>query len=277
MERNRQLTLSVKATVILLLAAAALIVIGIFNATLRWDIFGPKVEAVLYGVFFSCIALSIIGVAMTLVLGIREVVHSFQAIERSSSGSKEELPDASRRSYTRQLLWTFAALLATVAMFAAANYVIQGHRSKVFKRIAAEQMKQFDSKLIQMISSLSVPPRKNVPSDLHDLIRSIDNLAYVEKATLYLPDPTDSSAMWGFTARRGYSAEDGFAKFFVAKDFERAMAEALHGSQARMRDINNKRGFVWYYIVSDRKGKSIAVLRLEGNPRENYREYMLGS
>jgi len=100
-QRIRQLTLSVRATVTLLLTAAALIVVGIFNATLKWDLFGPKVEAILYGVFFSCIALAVIGVALTLVLGIRDVVHSFQAIEKSRSETKDELPEAPRTTYTK--------------------------------------------------------------------------------------------------------------------------------------------------------------------------------
>jgi hypothetical protein len=276
-ERIRQLTLSVKATVILLLTAATLIVVGIFNDTLKWDIFGPKIEAVLYGVFFSSIALAIIGVAMTIVLGIREVVHSFQSIERSSSGTKEDIPEASKKVYTRHLLWSLVALLGIIVMFAGANYMIQGHRSKVFKRIAAEQMKQFESRFTQIVSPLLAPPRNNVPPDLHDMIKSMDNLTYIDKTTLYLPDPTDNSALWGYTAWREYKKEDGFAKFFVAKDFEKAMAEALHGSDARMREINNRRDFIWYYLLKNQQGKPIAVLRIDGNSRENFREYVLGS
>lgn len=276
-ERIKQLTLSVQATVILLLTAATLIVVGIFNATLKWDIFGPKVEAVLYGVFFSSIALSVIGVAMTIVLGIREVVHSFQLMEKSSSGSKEDIREVSKRTYTWHLLWSLVVLLAVIIMFGGANYFIQGHRSKVFKRIATEQIKQFDSKLVQIVSPLLVPPRNNVPRDLHNIIKSINNLTYINKTTLYLPDPVDNSAMWGYTAWREYREEDGFAKFFVAKEFEKAMVEALHGSDARMREINSRRDFIWYYLIKDQQGKPIAVLRLDGNPKENFREYVLGS
>lgn len=277
MSRTRQLTLSVKATVLLLLVAAILIVVGIFNATLDWDIFGPRIQAVLYGVFFSCIALAVIGVAMTFVLGIREVVHSFKALERTSSGTPERGPVASAPAYSRQVAWAFVALLAVVVAFAGANFAIQGHRSRVFKRIATEQMKQFDQRFVRIVSSLAGPPRNNVPPDLHDLIKSIDALAYVDRTTLYIPDPGDSSAMWGYTAWRDYTRADGFARFFVAKDFEVAMAEALRGSEARLREVNKKRDFIWYYVVVDAQRKPIAVVRLDGNQRENYREYALGS
>lgn len=276
-QRDRQLSVSVRATVALLLTAAALIVVGIFNATLKWDLFGPKVEAVLYGVFFSSIALAVIGVALTLVLGIRDVVHSFQVIERSSSGTREELPEASRATSTKYLLWSLILLLGTIIIFAGANSLVQGHRVSVFKRIAAEQMKQFDGRIIQIISALPDPPHNNVPPDLHDLVKSLDNLGYVEKTTLYVPDPQDASAMWGYTAWREYRKEDGFARFFVAKDFEKALSEAFHGSESSLRKINERREFIWYYTVKDQNAKTIAVIRLDGNARENFRDYVLGS
>lgn len=276
-QRIRQLTLSVRATVILLLTAAALIVVGIFNATLKWDLFGPKVEAVLYGIFFSSIALAVIGVALTIVLGIRDVVHSFQAIERSRSESRDEQPEATRTTYSKYLIWCLVLLLGTIVVFAGANYIVQGHRVSVFKRIAAEQMNQFNNRIVEIVSPLSVPLHNNVPPDLHDLIESLDNLGYIDKTTLYVPDPQDPSAMWGYTAWREYMKEDGFARFFVAKDFEKAMTEAVHGSEANLRKINERREFIWYFIVKDQNKKSIAVIRLDGNPRENFRDYVLGS
>ncbi len=276
-QRISQLTLSVRATVTLLLTAAVLIVVGIFNATLTWDLFGPKVEAVLYGVFFSSIALAVIGVALTLVLGIRDVVHSFQAIEKSRSEAKDELPEAPRTTYTKILLWCLVLLLGTIATFAGANYLVQGHRVTVFKRIAAEQMKQFNSRIVRLVSPLPGPLHNNVPSDLYDLIKNLDNLGYIQKTTLYVPDPQDVSSMWGYTALREYKKEDGFAKFFVAKDFEKAMTEAVHGSEANLIRINERREFIWYFIVKDQNGKAIAIIRLDGNPRENFRDYVLGS
>lgn len=276
-EKVRQLTVSVRATVTLLLTAATLIVIGIFNEALNWDIFGPKVEAVLYGVFYSSIALAIIGVAMTFVLGIREIVHSFQAIEKVSTGSKEELVEVSNRTYVKYLLWPLVLLLGIIITFAGANYFVQDHRAGVFKRIAAGQMKQFNSKLAQVLSLMAVPPRNNVPPDLHDMLKSMKNLSYIQEVALYLPDPNDVAVMWRYTTSGEYERENGFEKFFVAKNFEKAMAEALRGSEGNLREINDRRDFIWYYLVKDPMGKAIGVIRIDGNTRENFREYMLGS
>lgn len=276
-EKVRQLTVSVRATVTLLLTAATLIVIGIFNEALNWDIFGPKVEAVLYGVFFSCIALAIIGVAMTFVLGIREIVHSFQTIEKVSTGSKEVLAEVSNGTYKKYLLWPLMLLLGIIIMFASANHFVQNHRAGVFKDITKGQMKQFDSKLAQILSLLAVPPRNNVPPDLHDMIKSMKNLSYIQEVALYLPDPTDVAVMWRYTTSGEYERKNGFEKFFVAKDFEKAMTEALRGSEGNLQEINDRRDFIWYYIVKDPTSKAIGVIRIDGNTRENFREYMLGS
>ena len=51
-----------------------LVVLGIFNAALNWDIFGPRLEAFLYGVFGSCMSLAAFGVAMTVILALQESV-----------------------------------------------------------------------------------------------------------------------------------------------------------------------------------------------------------
>ena len=61
----RLLNLIVSFTLILLTIGATLVVLGIFNQALRWDIFGPRLEALLYGVFGSCMALAGFGVVMT--------------------------------------------------------------------------------------------------------------------------------------------------------------------------------------------------------------------
>ena len=54
----RLMSLVVSFTLILLTVGAMLVVLGIFNAALSWDIFGPRLEALLYGVFGSCMALA---------------------------------------------------------------------------------------------------------------------------------------------------------------------------------------------------------------------------
>lgn len=274
--RVRQLAQSVRVTVALLLAAGTLIVIGIFNETLKWDIFGPKVEAVLYGVFFSCIVLAVIGVAMTLVLGIRDVVHSFQAIERSRSG-REDREVAPGGTPARYFLRPLAALLAVVSLLAGTDWVVQSHRARVFRRLAADQLTRFEPRIAGLASGLTPPPRSNVSPELYDMIKSLDDLPYVMRTTLYLPDPGDPSAMWGYTAWRDYQKADGFAKFFVSQEFEHAMAEAVHGSEARLRDINGRNDLIYYHVVKDAAGRPLGVVRLDADPGQSFREYPLGS
>jgi hypothetical protein len=109
------------------------------------------------------------------------------------------------------------------------------------------------------------------------MVKTLDNLSFVNRTTLYLPDLKDKSAMWGYTAYRDYKKEDGFARFFVAKEFEKAMVGGLEGDEAALTKLNEESRFTWYYIVKNKEGKPIAVLRVDGNSKENFREYILGS
>ena len=92
----RLLSLVVSFTLILLTIGAALVVLGIFNEALKWDIFGPKLEAVLYGVFGSCMALAGFGVAMTIIIAMQESVRDFKKFVQART-NQEETPDAPRR------------------------------------------------------------------------------------------------------------------------------------------------------------------------------------
>jgi hypothetical protein len=272
----RLLTLSVQATVFLLLAAAALIVVGVFNESLNWDLFGPKLESILYGVFASCVALAFVGVGLVTVIGTQEIVRAFRTLERHFAGEPEQA-EPGRGVYAKILLYGVLAMAVLVVGLAALNQGVQSHRSKVFRKLAAEQMQHFEGKLAALVSPLKAPPRDNVSYELYDLVKTFDDLAFVNGVTLYLPDPQDASAMWGYTAWREYRKEDGCARFFVAKDFERAMQQALAGDVAELDKVNRKPGFSFYHLVKDASGKPIAVLRIDGNERENLREYAFGS
>lgn len=275
-KRIRLLTLTVQVTSSLLIAAGALIVVGIFNEAMNWDIFGPKLEAILYGVFGSCVALAAVGVGLTLVLGTQEIVRAFQRVQQSLA-REEAAPEPPKSAYARVALYVVLALAVLVTALAGLNHAIQVHRSGVFKKLAREQMEHFDDKLVALIETLKEPPRDHVPFELHDLIRTLDGLSFVRKTTLYVADASDASAMWGYTAWREYRVEDGFARFFIARDFERAMKEGLNGSEAALETQNAEIGFTWYHVVRGRDGRPLAVLRIDGNPRENFREYFLGS
>ena len=260
----------VTMTVILLMVGALLVVLGIFNENLNWDIFSPRVEAVLWGIFGSSVALGVFGVALTIVLGIWEFVKLLKGMQKE--------PRAQSVSLSHGLRWilysvVFMALVVVICAFI--NYRIQIHRRDVFTRLASEQMAHFGSKVSSLLQPLSIPPRDHVPRKIYDLIHTLDQLSFISRATLYLPDPEDDSAMWGYTAWRDYKDKDGFARFFIAREFEKAMKAAMSGEPKLLENINRRDEFTRYFVISDGKGGSSAVLRIDGNPRENFRDYSL--
>lgn len=276
--RIRMLTLVVHATALLVALAAALVVVGIFNESLDWDLFGPKLEAILYGVFGGSIALAAAGVALTVVLGIQEIVRAFRALPTANGAeAADAAPEATRWGYARamaKILVGFALLIGALGWI---NAQVQAHRTVTFKKIAVQQVGYFEPKLAARVAALGAPPRNAVDREIYDLIRTLDGLSFVQRSTLYVPDPEDPAAMWGYTAWRDYRTEDGFARFFVAKDFEKAMAAALRGESAELERLNAGNDFTLYRVLRGADGKPVGVLRLDGNPRENFREYGLGS
>ena len=109
-------------------------------------------------------------------------------------------------------------------------------------------------------------------------IRTIENLSYVSKATIYIQDPADKSAIWGYRAWRwdGYKTKDGFARFFVAKDFEIAMRKAFDDNSTELVIINENKEFEWYFPIKGKNNKIVAIVRIDGNKKEDFREYKLG-
>lgn len=276
--RIRMLTLVVHATALLVALAAALVVVGIFNESLDWDLFGPKLEAILVGIFGGSIALAAAGVALTVVLGIQEIVRAFRALPKATGADEADAaPEATRWGYVRVMAGILAGFAVLVGALALANGRVLAHRTATFKKIAAEQVGNFEPKLAARVAALGAPPRSAVDKELYDLIRTLDGLSFVQRGTLYVPDPEDPAALWGYTAWRDYKTDDGFARFFVAKDFEKAMAAALRGESAELDRLNAEKNFTLYRALRDGDGKPVGVLRIDGNSRENFREYRLGS
>ncbi len=272
----RLMSLVVSFTLILLTIGAMLVVLGIFNAALNWDIFGPRLEAFLYGVFGSCMALAAFGVAMTVILALQESVRDFKRLVQART-SQTETVEAPRRAYAARMLYVVLAMACLVALCNGINHVVLAKRCGVFKRLAAEQVGNFQARIAGLVGAFTAPPPDNVPRDLYDVIRTVDNLEFVNTATLYLPDPTEATAMWGYTAwRSAYSNCDGFARFYVAKDFEKAMRQAVDGEATALDDINARNEFSWYQPLTGADGRPLAVLRIDGNPRHSFREYRLG-
>lgn len=271
----RLLSLVVSFTLILLTIGAVLVVPGIFNAALNWDLFGPKMEAILYGVFGSCMALAGFGVAMAVIISMQESVRDFKRFVQTRT-NQDEIPDAPKRTYATRMLGVVAIMGLLVLLCASINHIVLSQRCKVFKRLAAEQVDHFQPRIVSLVETFAEPPQNNVPRDLYDVVHTLDNLDFISRTTLYLPDPTETAAMWGFTAWRNYTNVDGFARFFVAKDFEKAMRRAVDGSPSDLNQINAQNEFTWYKVVTGEDQQPRAIIRIDGNRHQSFREYRLG-
>ncbi|MBU4460380.1 MAG: hypothetical protein KJ579_07425 [Verrucomicrobia bacterium] len=271
----RLLSLVVSFTLILLTIGAVLVVLGIFNAALNWDIFGPKLEAFLYGVFGSCMALAGFGVAMAVIISMQESVRDFKKFVQSRT-NQEEIPDAPKKTYAARMLGVVAMMAVLVGLCSLIHHVVLTQRCKVFKRLAAEHIGNFQPRIVSLLGAFASPPQNNVPRDLYDVVNTLDNLDFIDRTTLYIADPSEPAAMWGYTAWRDYTNADGFARFFVAKDFEKAMRKAVDGATADLDRMNDRNEFIWYTVLSRADGKANAVIRIDGNSRQSFREYRFG-
>jgi hypothetical protein len=275
-KRIRLLKISAGMTVALLAAGAVLVSVGVFDDYLDWDIFSPRVQKCLQGVFAACVALGFFGAAITVVLGVEESVRSLRNLARVRGVAEPPVEEPSRRGYVAvvvALLCAFALLIASLAFI---NHRVQVGRSAVFKKLAVEQFDHLSPRFSGALAELQAPPRTNVPPVIYDLVHSLDNHSFIERTTLYVSDPADAAAMWGYTAWRDYRTEDGFARFFVAQDFEKALQRACGGDPSALDAMNAARTeFSWYGVVTGAAGRPLGVVRIDANRKENFRNYTL--
>jgi hypothetical protein len=221
------LSLVVRATVILLTGSAVLVVLGIFNGSLHWDIFSPEAEKVLYGVFGSFVALGAFGAAISLVLGIQEVVTSFRRlVDRADPANAEVKAEAPRRSYLAALAAVLILLVLTVTGFGMANRRVTAHRFDVFKLVAQDQMRQLGPRLATEVERIGKPCDSCGTPTLIQLFDTMSGLSFISNATLYLPDPEDDAVLWRYPESGLYSvhadnSQGKMTRFFIAKDDDR--------------------------------------------------------
>jgi hypothetical protein len=270
------LSLTVRATVVLLTVGAFLVVLGIFDGYLGWDIFSPEVEKLLYGLFASSVALGGFGAAICVVLGIQEVVRAFRKlVERSEPG--EVKVEATRRTYTVALATVLILLIVTVSSLAAVNRRVEARRLEVFKLIAKDQMAQLGPHLAAEISRIPAPCETCGTPGLRQFFRTLNGLSFEQSSILYLADPVDETVLWRYPPTEGCSGcegkEPGFERFFIARDDDRAVKLALQGDTAWIDQKNGGEGFVWHQVIRDGQGKNRAVLQIWGNESESFRDY----
>jgi hypothetical protein len=273
----RLLNFVVSFTLILLTIGAMLVVLGLFNEGLHWDIFGPKLEAVLYGVFGSCMALAGFGVAMTVIIAIQESVKDFKKFVQSRT-NQQEVPDATRHTYLVRMFGVVCLLAVLVGICSLINHRVLTQRCKVFKGLAGEQVGNFEGKIIGALATFSAPPTNDAPRDLYDVLKTLNNLDFINHTTLYIADPAEASVLWSFVPHgEVYTNTLGFTRLYVAKDFEKRMLKALAGDVTDLGQINSRNDFVWYAMFPGNAEKPRAVLRIDGDSRQSFREYRLGN
>jgi hypothetical protein len=267
------LSICVRTTAGLLLVSAYLVVLGLFNSYLKWDIFSPRVERLLWGVFGSCLALGAFGVAITFVLGINEVVGALRLLlaRVPPEGAVATPP---RRRYGAWLGILAGLLAATVAGLSLLNQRIERRRTEVFKAVVRDQMKQLSPRFVAALAPLERPCEDCVTRPLVELMSTLSSQSFCESAELLLADTTDTAFLWRLLpASRYQDTPPRFERRFVATDAARVVQRALQGDPTWIDQINRGRRFVWNHVILGQDGAVLGVLRVQGNPRESFRDY----
>lgn len=269
LRRIRFFTLAVKATVNLLCFGAFLVVLGFFDQYLGWDIFSPGLEQALLGVFGASVALGAFGAAISLVLGIQEMVQSLHS--RSEAEAEEGESPVVRRRYGLILSALFLGLVLLVWGLNAWNHHVLEGRQRVFKRLAREQMQALGGQFRREIEQAGAPCPTCAPVPLYDLVKTFQGLSFCRSLEIYRPDPNDQAVLWRYPQ---YNQAGGwqFERLFIARDVERAVAQALRGDAAWIDQMNRDANWIWYQPIRSRSG-TLAVVKIEARPEESFRDY----
>jgi hypothetical protein len=267
--RIKLLSLSVATTVVLLSIGAGLVVLGIFNESLSWDIFSPPVKKVLWGIFSASVALGAFGAAISAVLGIQEVAKALRRMGAASTGPE---PEARRRHYLAWMAVLLAITALTVISVDQVNRYVQRQRIVVFKRLVHAQMAQLGPLLAREVSQIPAPCTTCVSDRLTELMKTLNELPFCQSVILVMADPQESAALWRDDANVSPDAGPRFERFFIATDVDRAMKLALNGDTAWVDQMNAGPAFNWIQVLRDPQGKPRATLRILGNSTESYRD-----
>lgn len=272
LRRIRFFTLAVKATVNLLCFGAFLVVLGFFDQYLGWDIFSPSVEQALLGIFGASVALGAFGAAISLVLGIQEMVqslHDRNGAQNEAAGEGES--PVVRRRYGLLLSGLFLGLVLVIWGLNVWNHHVLEGRQRVFKRLAREQMQALGGQFRREIEQAGAPCATCAPAPLYDLVSTFQSLSFCRSLEIYRPDPKDKAVLWRYpeyTQPGSWQSE----RLFIARDVERAVAQALRGDTAWIDQMNRDANWVWYQPIRTKAG-TIAVVKIEARPEESFRDY----
>jgi hypothetical protein len=273
----RPLKLAVLSTAALLLLGAALAAFAMFDQALGWDIFGSQVEAVLGGVLMVSVAMAAFGVGLTVVLGLHEIATAMRSLADERRPDSTPHRDAPPRAYLRPMLIVGVAFATVVAALSVVDHEVRRHRDRVFRRLAAEQLERFGPRIGREAARLPLVSGEDQPAGqgLADLLISLEALSFVADVQVVMIDPDDEHALWCFTA--AYNGKHRLEHIYVAKDQERAVVRALAGDRALLEQLDAETPFAAHAVAYDEAGTPRAVVRVEANRDEDFRDYRLGS
>lgn len=280
------LDLSISYTILFILLSGILGVLALFDLNLGWDLFSPRIEAVLTAILASVITAAGVGIVVSALLGAQEgartqrlgLLQLQRSLDVSSSPVPFETPELplTRRGIQigRGICWAFAISAAIVLTLSGVERYVRAGRLEIYHRLSAEQATSINEALADALGEHASPRVDHVPKAIYSILRSLEALEFIDTATLFVRDRTEPNVMWGYRAwNSSYDVADGFARFIALKRFERSMLAALADRQDTLDQLNRVSDFVHYQLVRSASGTPLAVLRLDANEETDLRAY----
>ncbi len=251
-----------------LVATATVVVLEVTGRVLGWSLVaGP---AHLSGLFRACLALDGVGVALCLVLGIREIVKALKKLLFHEDESEFPPPFVFSLTCPQVQISAFAlALVLLVAGLHVADRLVQRQRNAGFKKTAAVQIEDLRMRLSRDATGAHFYPDAGVPKPLQNLARAARELPFVATASLFFPDPDLEAFLWQYTpdSRNG----DRLVRRFASEPEQKAVLRAVGGAADALQPFNQGAPFVYLSLIKDPAGAPVAVLRIEGRRKAAYR------
>lgn len=272
--RLRPLELAVLSTTGLLLLGASLATLGAFDDALHWDIFSPRVESVLRGVFAAAMVLASFGVAISMVLGIRAIASAMRALAAAVDPERPRTRDVPLRAYLRPVWIGAAMMVLTVAGLSIVDHRVRSHRDEVFGQLVGEQMERFGPRIAEHSGDLTLEPGVDPPEApvLAELIDSLEALPYVDAVELMMTRPGEDPIVWTLRVDRDRTWRQDVR--FAVREREQAVVQALAGDPSRLERLDEAERFATFSVVRDAQGQAQAVVFVQADPRRNFHELL---
>jgi hypothetical protein len=159
--------------------------------------------------------------------------------------------------------------MAVVVTLELADRRVQTQRNLVFQRLATEEVTPLTTRLMAQLPTGESRPAPN--AEIDQILASINGLAWVERATVFLPDGVDPERIWMYDAHRDRSERTRFDRRFPSKDHEHAIQRAFAGDVEALRRFNESSAFE-LVVPLPAEGSLAAVVFVEADRRQSLRE-----